>query len=201
MWYIVKAGDSLYRIAQRFGTTIDILRQANKLSDTSIDIGQVLYIPPVPGRVFQYTVQPGDSLYTIARLFNTTIPALAQLNNVVNNVIYAGQRLLIPFYTEVIVTASMANIRSGAGTNFSSIAVMQQGARLPVTGYQNGWYRVGLYNGSTGWISENIVTLGAHDSSRPVQPIIGSSRLIFFFCKQCFAAFRALSVYVPDQQE
>jgi spore germination protein YaaH len=173
MWYTVIAGDSLFRIAQRFGTTVDILRNANKLSGTSLDVGQVLYIPPVPGRVLQYTVQPGDSLYTIARLFSTTIPSLIQLNNVTNNIIYAGQRLLIPFYTEVIVNASMANIRSGPGTNYSSITTMQQGARLPVTGYRNGWYQVGLYNGTIGWISENIVILDAHDSSRPVQPIIG----------------------------
>ena len=50
---------------------------------------------------------------------------------------------------------------------------MQQGARLPVVGYRNGWYQVGLFNGTTGWISENIVTVNAHDSLRPVQPIIG----------------------------
>lgn len=173
MWYTVIAGDSLYRIAQRFGTTVEILQQANKLQSTSLNVGQVLYIPPVPGRVFQYTVQPGDSLYTLARLFSTTIPALAELNGIQNNIIYAGQRILIPFYTEVIVNVSMANVRSGSGTNYPSIAVMQQGARLPVTGYRNGWYQVGLFNGAIGWISENIVTLAAHDSSRPIQPIIG----------------------------
>ena len=79
MWYTVIAGDSLYRIAQRFGTTVEILQQANKLRTTNLNIGQVLYIPPVPGRVFQYTIQPGDSLYNLARLFSTTIPSLMQL--------------------------------------------------------------------------------------------------------------------------
>jgi spore germination protein len=173
MWYTVIAVDSLFRIAQRFGTTVEILQQANKLSGTGLTIGQVLYIPPVPGRVFQYTVQPGDSLFSLARLFSTTIPALAELNNIQNNQIYAGQRIRIPFYTEVIVNVAQANIRSGAGTNFSSLATMVRGARLPVLGYRDGWFQVGLYNGAMGWISENIVTLDAHDSSRPVQPIIG----------------------------
>jgi spore germination protein len=173
MWYTVIAGDSLYRIAQRFGTTVEILQQANKLRTTNLNIGQVLYIPPVPGRVFQYTIQPGDSLYNLARLFSTTIPSLMQLNNLQSDLIYVGQRILIPFYTEVIVNVSMANIRSGPGANYSSIAIMQQGARLPVTGYRNGWYQVGLYNGAIGWISGNIVILAAYDSSRPIQPIIG----------------------------
>ena len=117
MWYTVIAGDSLYKIAQRFGTTVEILQQANKLQSTTLNIGQVLYIPPVPGRVFQYIVQPGDSLYKLAGLFSTTIPSLIELNGIENSIIYAGQRILVPFYTEVIVNVQAANIRSGPGTN------------------------------------------------------------------------------------
>jgi spore germination protein len=173
MWYTVAAGDSLYKIAQRFGTTVETLQQANKISGTVINIGQMIYIPPTPGRLMQYTIQPGDSLYRLAQLFDTTIPSLVELNNVTDSTIYAGQRLLIPFYTEVIVNAAMVNVRSGPGTNYPVLAVMQQGARLPVTGYRTGWYRVGLYNGSIGWISENVVVVDAHDTSRPVQPVIG----------------------------
>lgn len=173
MWYTVIAGDSLFQIARRFGTTVETLQQANKLSGTALSVGQVLYIPPVPGRVFQYTIQPGDSLFSLARLFSTTIPALVELNQIQGTTIYAGQRLLIPFYTEVIVNVAQGNVRSGPGTNYPSVAVMVRGARLPVTGYRNGWFQVGLYNGTFGWISESIVTLDAHDSSRPVQPIIG----------------------------
>jgi spore germination protein len=173
MWYTVAAGDSLYQIARRFGTTVDILQQANKLSGTALSIGQTLYIPPTPGRVLQYTVQAGDSLYTISRLFGTTIPALVELNNIENYTIYQGQRILIPFYTEVIVNVASASIRSGPGTNYQQISTMARGARLPVIGHRNGWYQVALHNQSIGWISENIVILDAHDSSRPVQPIIG----------------------------
>ncbi|AGC67393.1 glycoside hydrolase family 18 [Thermoclostridium stercorarium subsp. stercorarium DSM 8532] len=173
MWYTVVAGDSLYQIARRFGTTVETLVEANKLQSTDLNIGQGIYIPPVPGRAFQYTVRAGDTLYGLARLFGTTIQALAELNGIENTTIYAGQRILIPFYTEVIVNTPMANVRNGPGTNFASVAVMQQGARLPVVGYRNGWYQVGLFNGTFGWISEDIVTLDAHDSIRPVQPIIG----------------------------
>ena len=48
MWYTVAAGDSLYKIAQRFGTTVETLQQANKISGTVINVGQMLYIPPTP---------------------------------------------------------------------------------------------------------------------------------------------------------
>ncbi len=173
MWYTVIAGDSLYEIAQRFGTSVERLQQANKISDTSLQIGQMIYIPPTPGRLIQYTVQPGDSLYSISRLFDTTIPGLVELNNITGNTIYVGQKLLIPFYTEVIVNVPMANIRSGPGADSSFVTTMQQEARLPVTGYQNGWYQVALYNGTMGWISENIIALDAHDTGKPIQPIIG----------------------------
>ena len=44
-----------------------------------------------------YTVQRGDTLASIARQFNTTYPALAEANNIVNpNLIYVGQLLIIP---------------------------------------------------------------------------------------------------------
>ena len=44
-----------------------------------------------------YTVKPGDTLYSIARSFNTTVPAIVAANNISNpNVIYVGQVLIIP---------------------------------------------------------------------------------------------------------
>ena len=46
--YIVKAGDTLYSIAQRFGVTVDAIAAANNISDpTKIEVGQVLIIPGV----------------------------------------------------------------------------------------------------------------------------------------------------------
>lgn len=45
----------------------------------------------------QYIVQPGDTLFTIAQKFNTTVDAIARANNITNiNVIYVGQILTIP---------------------------------------------------------------------------------------------------------
>lgn len=55
------------------------------------------YYQSLPSARFEYYVRPGDTLYRIARRYGTTVAILAALNNIRNvNLIYAGQRLLIP---------------------------------------------------------------------------------------------------------
>lgn len=123
--YTVQAGDNLYRIALRFGTTTSALAAENNIANASqIFVGQVLKIPassstdtpevdtpaqqqplttpeptpPPPSReMATYTVQRGDTLYRIALQFNTTIADLVAANNLANpSVIYVGQILTIP---------------------------------------------------------------------------------------------------------
>ena len=103
-YYTVQRGDTLYSIARRYGTTVQALAQANGiLNPAYIRVGQVLCIPglappPLPGGY--YTVQRGDTLYSIARRFGTTHWAIAIANSLPNpNRIYPGQRLFIPGYT------------------------------------------------------------------------------------------------------
>jgi len=100
--YVVQRGDSLSRIAARFGVTLQSLITANNLINPNlIFTGQVLIIPatggPVTPPVRTYTVRPGDQLRFIAASFGTTWQAIAAANNLVNpNVIYVGQVLVIP---------------------------------------------------------------------------------------------------------
>ena len=94
--YTVKAGDSLYSIAQKYGTTVEELKRLNNLTSNTLSIGQVLRIPTTSPSVNYYTVQRGDSLYSIAKKFNTTVDKLKAANNMSGNLISIGQELVIP---------------------------------------------------------------------------------------------------------
>ncbi|MGE5507220.1 MAG: LysM peptidoglycan-binding domain-containing protein [Chitinophagales bacterium] len=111
--YAVQPGDTLWLIAQRFGTTVAALQQANNLTSDVLSVGQVLVIPgagtpppppppgpppsPGPGTT-TYTVQSGDTLYLIAKRYGTTLAELRRLNPNLppTGTIYAGQTLLVP---------------------------------------------------------------------------------------------------------
>lgn len=96
-YYTVKRGDTLYKIASQFNTTVDTLKQLNNLTSDTLQIGQVLKVSEIlPSQTTIYTVKKGDTLYEIASQFNTTVDTLKQLNNLTNNTLYIGQQLKIP---------------------------------------------------------------------------------------------------------
>jgi LysM repeat protein len=105
--YVVRSGDTLYSIARRFGVSLQALAQVNNIANPRyIQVGQRLIIPrggvpqptPLPDpNPTAYVVQRGDTLYSIARRYGTTVEAIAMLNRIANpSRIYAGQRLIIP---------------------------------------------------------------------------------------------------------
>jgi len=98
IYHTVQPGENLFRIALRYGTTVDAIVVANNLPDSSsIRVGQALLIPvgPPTGRN-TYVVQPGDTLYSIAHRFDTTVETLAALNGIAPPyVIEVGQALIV----------------------------------------------------------------------------------------------------------
>ena len=95
--YTVQWGDTLYKIARRFGTNVHAIMNANNLHSTVIYPGQRLVIPGSrPHSTTTYTVRWGDTLYRIARRFGTTVQAIMNANNLRSTVIYPGQRLVVP---------------------------------------------------------------------------------------------------------
>lgn len=101
--YIVRPGDTLMSIAARHGVRASALAAANGLSLISwVYVGQRLTIPGQPSNhppttpAGAYTVQRGDTLFSIARRHGTTVAALRAANNLASNLIYVGQRLTIP---------------------------------------------------------------------------------------------------------
>lgn len=93
--YVVKSGDSLYKIARDFNTTVDSIKRLNNLSSDNLSVGQVILIPQ-QGTSNTYTVKSGDSLWSIANRYNTTVDELKRLNNLTSNTLAIGQILTIP---------------------------------------------------------------------------------------------------------
>ena len=93
--YVVKSGDTLYKIAQNYDVTVNDIINKNNLTSTNLSIGQILEIPIVESTKNTYIVQKGDSLYKISKKFNTTIGKLISLNNLTNNILSIGQELKI----------------------------------------------------------------------------------------------------------
>ncbi len=95
--YTVQPGDSLWLIAQRYGTTVDAIRRLNNLTSTLIDVGQILKIPSQGTRPYiEYTVRPGDTLWLISRRYNTTVDDIKRLNGLTSDLLNIGQILRIP---------------------------------------------------------------------------------------------------------
>ncbi len=98
--HIVQPGENLFRIALGYGLDVDTVAAYNNITNpTLIYVGQKIKIP-LQGSSLSgstYTVQPGDTLYSIALRFNTTTAALLSANNLTNaNLIYVGQVLKVP---------------------------------------------------------------------------------------------------------
>ncbi len=97
--YIVRSGDTLPGIAQRFSISVDEIRAINGLAEAqSIAAGQSLLVPGGSmSFIGFYDVKPGDTLYGISRRFDTSIDVLLSLNNIADaGRIEAGQRLVVP---------------------------------------------------------------------------------------------------------
>lgn len=98
--YVVSAGDTLWAIARKFNVSVDDIKSLNNLSSNNLSIGMTLKIPPYSNKQNEetnvYVVKSGDSLWSIARMFNSTVDEIKSLNGLKSNVLRIGQRLVVP---------------------------------------------------------------------------------------------------------
>ncbi len=106
--YTVRPGDTLVSLAYRYRTSVSQLMQANCLVSQVLYVGQTLFVPAVvvtptprppcgpPAGWVRYTVQPGDTLYSLSVRTRTTVYAIVQANCLSSYTIYVGQSLWLP---------------------------------------------------------------------------------------------------------
>lgn len=144
--YKVRNGDSLYAISSRYGVSIEVLRQANNMRGNSLRAGSLMIVPGT--RVTQsastkkaapaqkasnkpsiapgsdiYTVQRGDSLYSIAMAHGVSVSSIQKANNMGSGQtkLMPGQKLGIP------VKGTTTQAASGRGSGSTTV---QQGDTL-----------------------------------------------------------------------
>ncbi|MGE5527551.1 MAG: LysM peptidoglycan-binding domain-containing protein [Patescibacteria group bacterium] len=101
--YTIRPGDSLFTLAQRFGTSVMAIMSANPgLDPQNLQLGQEICIPvaPAPGPCpggFLYSVTIGETFFSIARQFGISVQALMAANPGVNpNALQIGERICVP---------------------------------------------------------------------------------------------------------
>ena len=99
--YTIKRGDTLYGISNQFGVSVSDLASINNINiNTPLQIGKTLIIPTNtginPSNYITYTVKKGDSLYSIAKKYDTTVNELISINKLKNTNLSIGQKLQIP---------------------------------------------------------------------------------------------------------
>lgn len=129
--YTVKAGDTLWSIARRFNTTVEDLMKYNNLSSDVINVGTVLTIPTTTDsstnlNSSMYVVKAGDTLWNIAKRYNTTVEILMMMNNLNTDLITIGQRLMVPNKNVYVVKAgdTLWNIAKRNNTTVENLMML-----------------------------------------------------------------------------
>ena len=133
-YYIVQKGDTLWSIAKKYETTVDQLKSLNNLTSDALTIGQKIILSgtveeiPSEGNTF-YTVIKGDSLWSIAQKFNTTVDSIKILNNLTSNLLSIGQQLTIPSTSSAVTYTvvkgdSLWSIAQKFNTTVDSIKIL-----------------------------------------------------------------------------
>ncbi len=97
--YTVRKGNTLFGIAQFFGTTVEKILEMNNITDpNNLYVGQTILVPVDTEELsgYIYVTRPGDTLWSIAQRFGTTVDKLAKNNGMCNpDILYPGTRLYI----------------------------------------------------------------------------------------------------------
>lgn len=144
--HTVQKGDSLWKIATKYQTSVSELKKLNNLNSDFLQVNQKLKVPapaqPAPtvaasttaSSTSVYVVKSGDYLGKIAKQFNTTVQDLKSLNGLNSDRIYMGQALKVNGKTETTTPASA--VTSPVESTSSSVYTVVSGDTLSKIGVQ-----------------------------------------------------------------
>ena len=141
--YVVKKGDSLYKIAKEYNVTVDQLLKANGLTSALIYPNQVLVIPlNNNGSIYfvEYVVKENDTLEKIASMYNVTLNDLKNYNNLDKLYLVDDQVLTIPQMSmkhEVVATDSIDYILRKYDMTLQELVDLNQDKLLVIGSYLN----------------------------------------------------------------
>lgn len=108
--YVVKKGDSLYTIAQKYGVSVTELTDINMLTSNVIYPNQVLLIPSTNEHLEflldVYVTKEDDTFDKIARISGVDVEKLAMYNDVGNLLLEKGQKINLPKERTYVVDSS-----------------------------------------------------------------------------------------------
>lgn len=97
--YQVEYGDTIASIANKTNTTSDNIKKINGINnDSNLVVGSLIIVPKENDKIFEsYKVKQGDSIYSIARMYNVSPDLLLMLNGLSKNeYIYPEQEIMVP---------------------------------------------------------------------------------------------------------
>ncbi len=115
-YYVVKNGDSLWKIANQYGLTVDELKRLNNLTSNNLTVGQILELPNQNNSNTSsntYTVKAGDSLWNIANKYGITVNELKTLNGLISDNLTVGQVLKIPSQNNSNTSSNTYTVKAG----------------------------------------------------------------------------------------
>lgn len=185
--HVVQPGENLFRIALRYGMTVDALAAANGIANANqVYVGQRLVIPAagttgptIPSASGVHVVEPGENLFRVALRYGLGVDVLAAANGIVNvNRVYVGQRLVIPGHSTG-PTAPAQPVSSG------QTYVVQRGDTLSAIALRYGismWSLAaanGIQNPSSIYVGQVLRISGGQSSVAPApSPALSAGRWI-----------------------
>lgn len=127
--YQVEYGDTIEKVASKTGTTSNNIKKINDInSDSDLVVGSLIIVPKENDILFQtYRVKQGDSIFSIARMYNADPNTLLLLNGLnKNDYIYPNQEITVPMQdVDIYVTKqgdTIAEITSNLGIDANDLS-------------------------------------------------------------------------------